>query len=113
MSLAKMPNERKLTLCRKYYMAGFALLPFMWAINAMWFFKEAFWTPPYPEQKQIRKSSAGKPNHLGWTVEQQSHFMQVGVQSSTIQVVGHHSLTPFPSQILILIPSKCYRAVMA
>ncbi|XP_045610509.1 gamma-secretase subunit pen-2 isoform X2 [Procambarus clarkii] len=55
MSLAKMPNERKLTLCRKYYMAGFALLPFMWAINAMWFFKEAFWTPPYPEQKQIRK----------------------------------------------------------
>lgn len=35
-------------------MAGFALLPFMWAVNAIWFLKEAFWATPYPEQKQIR-----------------------------------------------------------
>ncbi|KAG7176556.1 gamma-secretase subunit pen-2-like [Homarus americanus] len=55
MCLAKLPNERKLTLCRKYYMAGFAFLPFMWAINAIWFLNEAFWAPPYPEQKQIRR----------------------------------------------------------
>ncbi|XP_068247935.1 gamma-secretase subunit PEN-2-like [Palaemon carinicauda] len=55
MNLEKVPNQRKLTLCRKYYMAGFALLPFMWAVNAIWFLREAFWAPPYPEQKQIRK----------------------------------------------------------
>lgn len=36
-------------------MAGFALLPFMWAVNALWFLKEAFWAAPYPEQKQIRR----------------------------------------------------------
>ncbi|KAK8378675.1 hypothetical protein O3P69_009403 [Scylla paramamosain] len=50
-----MPNDKKLNLCRKYYMAGFALLPFMWAVNALWFMREAFWAPPYPEQKQIRR----------------------------------------------------------
>ncbi|XP_050731960.1 gamma-secretase subunit pen-2-like [Eriocheir sinensis] len=55
MNLGKVPNERKLTLCRKYYMAGFAFLPFMWAVNAIWFLHEAFWAPPYTEQKQIRK----------------------------------------------------------
>ncbi|XP_063844808.1 gamma-secretase subunit pen-2-like [Scylla paramamosain] len=55
MNLAKMPNDKKLNLCRKYYMAGFALLPFMWAVNALWFMREAFWAPPYPEQKQIRR----------------------------------------------------------
>ena len=35
--------------------AGFAFLPFMWAVNALWFFHEAFWASPYPEQKQIRR----------------------------------------------------------
>ncbi|XP_045107778.1 gamma-secretase subunit pen-2-like [Portunus trituberculatus] len=55
MNLAKVPNDKKLNLCRKYYMAGFALLPFMWAVNALWFMREAFWVPPYPEQKQIRR----------------------------------------------------------
>ncbi|KAK4291212.1 hypothetical protein Pmani_028676 [Petrolisthes manimaculis] len=35
-------------------MAGFALLPFMWAVNFVWFLHEAFKAPPYPEQKQIR-----------------------------------------------------------
>jgi len=34
---------------------GFALLPFLWTINAVWFFKEAFAMPPYEEQKQIKK----------------------------------------------------------
>lgn len=31
------------------------LLPFMWAINAVWFFKEAFTKPPFEEQEQIKK----------------------------------------------------------
>ncbi|XP_069986745.1 gamma-secretase subunit pen-2 [Penaeus vannamei] len=55
MNVERLPNERKLAICRKYFMAGFALLPFMWAVNAIWFLKEAFWATPYPEQKQIRK----------------------------------------------------------
>lgn len=38
-----------------YYAAGFALLPFLWAVNAIWFVKEAFFVQQYEEQKQIRK----------------------------------------------------------
>ena len=33
---------------------GFALLPFLWFVNSIWFFKEAFLKPPYEEQKQIK-----------------------------------------------------------
>ncbi|MCL4128851.1 UNVERIFIED_CONTAM: hypothetical protein GTU68_006383 [Idotea baltica] len=54
MRVEALPNTEKLSLCRKYYMAGFALLPFMWAVNALWFFKEAFLVPAYAEQKKIK-----------------------------------------------------------
>lgn len=35
--------------------AGFAFLPFLWCVNAIWFFAEAFRKPPYDEQKEIKK----------------------------------------------------------
>lgn len=34
--------------------AGFALLPFLWLVNAIWFFKYAFKSAEFPEQKKIR-----------------------------------------------------------
>ena len=34
--------------------AGFAFLPFLWLVNACWFFKYAFKAPDFPEQKKIR-----------------------------------------------------------
>lgn len=34
---------------------GFLFLPFLWAVNTVWFFKEAFFKAPYNEQKQIKK----------------------------------------------------------
>lgn len=37
------------------FTAGFALLPFVWFVNSIWFFNEAFRKPPYEEQKLIRK----------------------------------------------------------
>lgn len=74
MDLAKVPGERKLYLCQWYFrgnlisrfayqfcnfffviVAGFAFLPFLWAVNAIWFFPEAFRRPEYDEQKQIKK----------------------------------------------------------
>ncbi|KAJ8956356.1 hypothetical protein NQ318_015094 [Aromia moschata] len=55
MDLTKVPNERKLYLCRWYFKAGFALLPFVWAVNTVWFFNEAFRKPAYEEQKHIKK----------------------------------------------------------
>lgn len=50
-----MPNERKLYLSKWYFISGLAFLPFIWAVNAVWFFNEAFRKPEYAEQKQIRK----------------------------------------------------------
>ncbi|CAL1543444.1 unnamed protein product [Lymnaea stagnalis] len=54
MDLKRVKNEEKLVLCRKYYLAGFFILPFLWFINCIWFFNEAFRKPEYPEQSQIR-----------------------------------------------------------
>ena len=55
LSNPKVTNQDKLDLCRKYFFIGFAFLPFLWAVNAVWFAKEAFYRPPYPEQTQIKR----------------------------------------------------------
>ncbi|XP_066582724.1 gamma-secretase subunit pen-2 [Prorops nasuta] len=55
MDLSRVSKEKKLSLCKWYFRGGFALLPFLWAINAIWFFKDAFLEPCYEEQKQIKK----------------------------------------------------------
>ncbi|NXH16103.1 PEN2 secretase, partial [Bucco capensis] len=54
MNLERVSNEAKLELCRKYYLGGFALLPFLWLVNVLWFFREAFVEAPYREQEQLR-----------------------------------------------------------
>lgn len=52
----KVTDQDKLELCRKYFYFGFALLPFLWFVNAVWFTREAFLRKPeYPQQKQIRQ----------------------------------------------------------
>lgn len=38
-----------------HFSVGFALLPFIWAVNSIWFFDEAFRKPAYDEQKSIRR----------------------------------------------------------
>ncbi|CAG9831095.1 unnamed protein product [Diabrotica balteata] len=55
MDLAKVPNDQKLYLCKSYYRIGFFFLPFVWFVNAIWFFREAFQKPEYQEQKHIKK----------------------------------------------------------
>ena len=37
-----------------YFTAGFAFLPFLWAINAVWFFNDVFRKPAFEEQSQMR-----------------------------------------------------------
>jgi len=76
MDISRMKNDAKLNLCRKYYYgklltfaivkiianvlftqnaAGFAFLPFLWAINFFWFRSDAFRNPSFEEQSDIRK----------------------------------------------------------
>lgn len=75
MDINRVPNEKKLKLCRWYFrgnflslqetlkfekyqnlsiLAGFAFLPFVWVVNAVWFFETAFKKDPFDEQKAIR-----------------------------------------------------------
>lgn len=54
MDLSRVKDEDKLNLCRKYYIGGFAFLPFLWFVNAVWFFNEAFRKPPYEQQKMVK-----------------------------------------------------------
>ena len=42
MQLAKLTDEDKLKISRKYFIIGFFLLPMVWLMNSVWFFREAF-----------------------------------------------------------------------
>ena len=42
MQLAKLKDEEKLKISRKYFIIGFFLLPMVWLMNCVWFFREAF-----------------------------------------------------------------------
>lgn len=55
MDLSKVQNDKKLSLCKTYFTIGFFLLPFVWLVNAIWFFNEAFRKPEFEEQKEIKK----------------------------------------------------------
>lgn len=55
MDLQKVSNDEKLKLCRKYFYGGFALLPFLWLVNTVWFFRDAFFKEEFEEQKELRK----------------------------------------------------------
>uniref|UniRef100_A0A8D2M2H8 Gamma-secretase subunit PEN-2 n=1 Tax=Zonotrichia albicollis TaxID=44394 RepID=A0A8D2M2H8_ZONAL len=60
MNLERVSNEEKLQLCRKYYLGGFLLLPFLWLVNVVWFFRPAFLAPPFGEQPRIKTCERGK-----------------------------------------------------
>ena len=46
LSSPKVSDADRLSLCRKYFFAGFACLPFVWFVNAVWFSKQAFVRKP-------------------------------------------------------------------
>jgi hypothetical protein len=50
----KVTDDDKIQLCKKYFICGFAFLPFLWAVNAVWFFREAFFRPSFPQQKTMK-----------------------------------------------------------
>ena len=54
-NLKKLSDKDKLDLCRKYYLAGFFFLPFMWIVNFFWFFSNAFKRSSFAEQAQMKK----------------------------------------------------------
>uniref|UniRef100_A0A1I8ENC3 Gamma-secretase subunit PEN-2 n=1 Tax=Wuchereria bancrofti TaxID=6293 RepID=A0A1I8ENC3_WUCBA len=55
MDLRKMSDADKVILCKRYFYIGFALLPLVWIVNAVWFFESAFFDKPSPVQKTIKQ----------------------------------------------------------
>ncbi|KAK6100901.1 gamma-secretase subunit pen-2, putative [Brugia malayi] len=55
MDLRKMSDPEKVILCKRYFYIGFALLPLVWIVNAVWFFESAFFDKPSQVQKTIKK----------------------------------------------------------
>ncbi|GAU87599.1 hypothetical protein RvY_00424 [Ramazzottius varieornatus] len=56
MDISRKTDAFKANLCRKYFIGGFAFLPFLWLVNVIWFFKDAFLkdTPTNMEVQRIR-----------------------------------------------------------
>ena len=52
---SKVTPEEKVELCKKYFYLGWLALPFVWGINAVWFYKEAFIKPEFPGQTTIKR----------------------------------------------------------
>jgi len=42
MQLAKLSDDEKFKISRKYFIIGFFVLPMVWLMNCVWFFREAF-----------------------------------------------------------------------
>ena len=48
MNLNNVSPEEKLKICRRYFHIGCFGLPFVWLINSVWFFREAFFKKDTP-----------------------------------------------------------------
>ncbi|XP_002166668.1 gamma-secretase subunit PEN-2 [Hydra vulgaris] len=56
MDLKKVKDEEKVRLSRIYMYGGFVFLPFLWFINTVWFFRDAFCKEEFEGQSLIRRS---------------------------------------------------------
>ncbi|XP_003744526.1 gamma-secretase subunit PEN-2 [Galendromus occidentalis] len=56
MDIRRMETQEKVDLSRKYFLGGCFFLPFLWAVNAVWFFKDAFAKESFPGQNKIRSN---------------------------------------------------------
>uniref|UniRef100_V5HEH8 Gamma-secretase subunit PEN-2 n=1 Tax=Ixodes ricinus TaxID=34613 RepID=V5HEH8_IXORI len=92
MDLAKVKDDEKLRLCRWYYRGGFFILPFLWFVNAVWFFKEAFVRPPFDEQKNDPRLR-DQVGHRGDGMARRSRRLG-GVLPAQASRVGYHGRLP-------------------
>ena len=69
MQLAKLTDEEKLKISRKYFIIGCFLLPMVWLVNSVWFFREAFCRKDKDRSRQLQKYVGGSmAGFLVWLV---------------------------------------------
>ena len=77
MDLEKTPDTEKVRLSRIYFCGGFVFLPFLWLVNTVWFFKEAFYRDGFEGQQEIKKNVIG--SGIGATIWIIGIFVWVGL----------------------------------
>jgi len=58
MNLRRVSPEEKVNICRKYFLAGIPLLPWVWIINVLWFWREATKVDHIPQVRRYTILSA-------------------------------------------------------
>eukprot|EP00039_Didymoeca_costata_P001263 m.51119 g.51119 ORF g.51119 m.51119 type:complete len:99 (-) comp10710_c1_seq1:1310-1606(-) len=53
MDVRRATDEEKYNVCRRYFFGGFFFLPFLWAINAVWFSPYAFHADSDPRIRRM------------------------------------------------------------
>ncbi|KAL5269981.1 hypothetical protein ACHWQZ_G003453 [Mnemiopsis leidyi] len=65
MNLRRASPEEKINVCRKYFLAGLPLLPWVWIVNVLWFWREATKPDHIPEvRKYVMYSAIGALAYL-------------------------------------------------
>nr|ACO14822.1 Gamma-secretase subunit PEN-2 [Caligus clemensi] len=59
LSSSKVSDEERVSLCKKYFIAGFFFLPFAWFVNAVWFYPQGFSREEFPGRKSIQRMVIG------------------------------------------------------
>lgn len=93
MQMSKISDDDKVKICKKYFKIGLFLLPFVWLVNVVWFFKPAFITKPtHPViRRYVLASLLGvvlwTVGVITWTVIYQTQRVNWGVGGDYISVV--------------------------
>ena len=72
MELARMSNQDRLKLCRRYFYIGFFGLPFLWMINTVWFGMFIFKYDTYQEQRRQQQQRSNRTNRQTINPQQQT-----------------------------------------
>eukprot|EP00049_Salpingoeca_infusionum_P018086 m.355706 g.355706 ORF g.355706 m.355706 type:complete len:119 (+) comp17310_c0_seq1:213-569(+) len=89
MDISRASTEEKESLCRKYFIGGFFLLPWLWIINAIWFM------PYTSESRKIKNMVIGSTigalifmaGIIAWAVIFQLNFSSWGSIGDKLAVV--------------------------
>ncbi|EGD81086.1 hypothetical protein PTSG_11031 [Salpingoeca rosetta] len=89
MDLRRTPAEEKLRVCKLYFYVGFAFLPWLWLVNAVWFARESRQMPEL--RKYVIWSAVGAVIYfaalIAWAVIFQDKRSEWGAFGDRLSVV--------------------------
>lgn len=91
MNLKKASAEDKVNVCRKYFIAGIPLLPWVWLVNVAWFWREAVKPDHNPQvRRYVLLSALGALVYLtaiiAWVTVYQTKRIEWGADGDRISL---------------------------